>query len=174
LGRVLMPHRWPSNITTGRVLPPVAASEPAKWLSSKTRRISFVAHWRRLTKRCSQPLAYRNDGNLKAKPHRSDWKAFETPGVELVFPKKDARRAQSRDLNSPICYKRPTRLTECRLRRPFLDSIQTGTPCAAILLFKNSARKSSREPARFRSAIDSKGRTIWIADAHVGTISASL
>jgi hypothetical protein len=31
---------------------------------------------------------------------------------------------------------------------------------------KNSARKSSREPARFRSAIDSNGRTIWIADAH--------
>ena len=36
----------------------------------------------------------------------------------------------------------------------------------AIPLFKNSARKSSRESARFRSAIDSSGRTIWIADAH--------
>jgi hypothetical protein len=35
-----------------------------------------------------------------------------------------------------------------------------------ILLSKNSARKSSREPARFRSTVDSNGRTIWIADAH--------
>jgi hypothetical protein len=33
---------------------------------------------------------------------------------------------------------------------------------------KNSARKSSREPAQFQSAIDSNGRTIWIADAHRG------
>jgi hypothetical protein len=33
---------------------------------------------------------------------------------------------------------------------------------------ESSARKSSREPARFRSAVDSKGRTIWIADAHRG------
>jgi hypothetical protein len=32
--------------------------------------------------------------------------------------------------------------------------------------FKNSAKKSSREPARFRSTVDSNGRTIWIADAH--------
>ena len=31
---------------------------------------------------------------------------------------------------------------------------------------KNSARKRSREPARFRSTVDSNGRTIWIADAH--------
>jgi hypothetical protein len=35
-----------------------------------------------------------------------------------------------------------------------------------IPLSKNSARKSSREPARFRSTVDSNGRTIWIADAH--------
>jgi hypothetical protein len=33
---------------------------------------------------------------------------------------------------------------------------------------KNSARKSSREPARFRSTVDSNGQTIWIADAHRG------
>jgi hypothetical protein len=33
---------------------------------------------------------------------------------------------------------------------------------------KNSAKKSSRELARFRSAVDSSGRTIWIADAHRG------
>jgi hypothetical protein len=31
---------------------------------------------------------------------------------------------------------------------------------------KNSARKSSREPARFRPTVDSRGRTIWIAEAH--------
>jgi hypothetical protein len=31
---------------------------------------------------------------------------------------------------------------------------------------KNSAKKRNREPARFRSAVDSNGRTIWIADAH--------
>ena len=31
---------------------------------------------------------------------------------------------------------------------------------------KNSAKKSSREPARFRSTVDSNGRTIWIVDAH--------
>jgi hypothetical protein len=31
---------------------------------------------------------------------------------------------------------------------------------------KNSARKSSREPARFRSAVDAKGQTIFVADAH--------
>jgi SH3-like domain-containing protein len=31
---------------------------------------------------------------------------------------------------------------------------------------KNSARKSSRETARSRRAVDSNGRTIWIADAH--------
>ena len=37
-------------------------------------------------------------------------------------------------------------------------------PCAGIPLSKNSARKSSREPARFPSAIDSNRRTIWIAD----------
>jgi len=36
----------------------------------------------------------------------------------------------------------------------------------AILLSKNSARKSSREPARFWLTVDSNGRTIWIADAH--------
>ncbi len=35
-------------------------------------------------------------------------------------------------------------------------------------LSENSVRKSSHEPARFRSAIDSNGRTIWIADAHSG------
>jgi hypothetical protein len=27
-------------------------------------------------------------------------------------------------------------------------------------------RKRNREPARFRSTVDSNGRTIWIADAH--------
>ena len=43
---------------------------------------------------------------------------------------------------------------------------RTGIRCAAIRVLKNSVRKSSREPARFRSAIDSNGRTIWIADAH--------
>ena len=52
------------------------------------------------------------------------------------------------------------------LRRPFLGSIRSGTLCAPIPLSKNSARKSSREPARFRSTLDSNGRTIWIADAH--------
>jgi hypothetical protein len=31
---------------------------------------------------------------------------------------------------------------------------------------KNSARKSSREPARFRLTVHSNGRAIWIADAH--------
>jgi hypothetical protein len=31
---------------------------------------------------------------------------------------------------------------------------------------KNFAKKSSREPARFRSTEDSNRRTIWIADAH--------
>ena len=31
---------------------------------------------------------------------------------------------------------------------------------------KNFAKKSSREPARFRSTVDANGRTIWIADAH--------
>ena len=36
------------------------------------------------------------------------------------------------------------------LRRHFLGSIRSGIPCAAIPLSKNSARKSSREPARFR------------------------
>jgi hypothetical protein len=35
-----------------------------------------------------------------------------------------------------------------------------------IRVSKNSARKRSREPARFRSTVDSNGRTIWIADAH--------
>jgi hypothetical protein len=35
-----------------------------------------------------------------------------------------------------------------------------------IPLSKNSAMKSSREPARFRSTVDSNERTIWIADAH--------
>ena len=35
-----------------------------------------------------------------------------------------------------------------------------------IRVSENSARKSSREPARFRLAVDSNGRTIWIADAH--------
>jgi hypothetical protein len=34
--------------------------------------------------------------------------------------------------------------------------------------FKNSAKKSSREPARFRATVDSNVRTIWIADAHRG------
>jgi hypothetical protein len=33
---------------------------------------------------------------------------------------------------------------------------------------KNSARKSSREPARFRSTVDSNGRTIFVADTHRG------
>ena len=35
-----------------------------------------------------------------------------------------------------------------------------------IRVSKNSAKKSSREPARFRSTVDSNGQTIWIADAH--------
>ena len=35
-----------------------------------------------------------------------------------------------------------------------------------IRVSKNSARKSSREPARFRLTLDSNGRTIWIVDAH--------
>src|SRR5438034_10551829 len=43
-------------------------------------------------------------------------------------------------------------------------SIRSGT----IRSSKDSARTSSREPARFRSAVDSNGRTIWIADAHRG------
>ena len=55
---------------------------------------------------------------------------------------------------------------ECPLRRRFLGSIQSGTLCAPIPLSKNSARKRNREPARFRSTVDSNGRTIWIADAH--------
>ena len=67
------------------------------------------------------------------------------------------------------CYKRPmAAFSQCPLRRPFLGSIRSGTLCAAIPLSKNSARKSSREPARFRSTVDSNGRTIWIADAHRG------
>jgi hypothetical protein len=37
-----------------------------------------------------------------------------------------------------------------------------------IRAFKSSAKKSSREPARFQSTVDSCGRTIWIADAHRG------
>jgi hypothetical protein len=34
--------------------------------------------------------------------------------------------------------------------------------------FRSSARKNSREPARFRATVDSNGRTIWVADAHRG------
>jgi hypothetical protein len=69
---------------------------------------------------------------------------------------------------SPSCYKRHIRtgITQRPLRRPFLGSIRSGTLCAAIPLSKKSARKSSREPARFRSTVDSNGRTIWIVDAH--------
>ena len=65
-------------------------------------------------------------------------------------------------------YKRPmvATVTALPLRRLLLGLIRSGTLCAPILLSKNSARKSSREPARFRSAIDSSGRTIGIADAH--------
>ena len=55
-----------------------------------------------------------------------------------------------------------------------LGSTRNGTLCVAIPLSKNSARKSGREPARFRSAIDSSGRTIWIADAHRHDGSVSL
>ena len=39
--------------------------------------------------------------------------------------------------------------TECRLHRPFLGSIRSGTLCAPIPLSKNSARKSSPDPRRF-------------------------
>ena len=49
-----------------------------------------------------------------------------------------------------------------------LSSIRCGTRCVPIRLSKSSARKTNREPARFRSAIDSNGRTIWIVDAHRG------
>jgi len=46
------------------------------------------------------------------------------------------------------------------------NSRPKGLLCAPIRVSKNSARKSSREPARFRSTVDSEGRTIWTADAH--------
>jgi serine/threonine protein kinase/Flp pilus assembly protein TadD len=49
-------------------------------------------------------------------------------------------------------------------------SIRFGT----IRASKNFARKSSREPARFRSIVDSHGRTIWIADAYRVTISPGI
>ena len=51
------------------------------------------------------------------------------------------------------CYKRHLAAgfaAECPLRRPFLGSTRSGTLCARIPLSKSSARKSSREPARFR------------------------
>ena len=54
------------------------------------------------------------------------------------------------------------------LKRRYSGSIRSGTLYVPIPLSKSSARKSSREPARFRSAIDSNGQTIWIADAHSG------
>ena len=54
------------------------------------------------------------------------------------------------------------------LKRRYAGSIRSGTLYVPIPLSKSSARKSSREPARFRSAIDSNGQTIWIADAHSG------
>ena len=46
------------------------------------------------------------------------------------------------------CYTRPIPRVpaERPLRQPFLDSIRSGTLCAANPLSKNSARKSSREP----------------------------
>jgi len=53
-------------------------------------------------------------------------------------------------------------------RRLFLGSIHSGILYVASRLSKSSARKSSREPARLRSAIAFNGRTIWIADAHRG------
>ena len=56
----------------------------------------------------------------------------------------------------PSCYKRPmlAGFTAQRpLRRPFLGSIRSGTPCAPIPLSKNSARKSSRELRRFFSEL---------------------
>jgi tetratricopeptide (TPR) repeat protein len=55
----------------------------------------------------------------------------------------------------------PTPITPALLRLDPLWDL-----CAPIQLSKNSVRKSSREPARFRSTVDSNGRTIWIADAH--------
>ena len=36
----------------------------------------------------------------------------------------------------------------------------------AIPLSKNSAKKRNREPAQFRSTVDSNGRTNFVADAH--------
>jgi len=54
------------------------------------------------------------------------------------------------------------------LKRRYSGSIRSGTFYVPIPLSKSSVRKSSLEPARFRSAIDSNGQTIWIADAHSG------
>jgi len=67
------------------------------------------------------------------------------------------------------CYKRRMVagfITQRPSRPPFLSSIRSGTLYAPILLSKNSARKSSRESARFRLTAHSNGRTIWIVDAH--------
>src|SRR6266550_1179905 len=82
--------------------------------------------------------------------------------------KRSSARITVRFPFSPGYYKPPmtARCTHLPLRRPFLGSIRSGIRCAPIPLFKNSARKSSREPARFRSAVDSQGQAIWIADAH--------
>ena len=43
---------------------------------------------------CSSPIAAANRWQLQMtvleiRPHRWGWKAFESPGVEPVFPKKD-------------------------------------------------------------------------------------
>ena len=57
-------------------------------------------------------------------------------------------------------------LRTCRSLLRCSGSIRCSIRSGMIRVSKNSARKISREPARFRSTVDSNGRTIWIADAH--------
>jgi tetratricopeptide (TPR) repeat protein len=75
-------------------------------------------------------------------------------------------QARFGDLDSAIAALPHLLEVPAGLTRPICVTIRCGIRCAKIRASKNSARKSSCEPARFRSAIDSNGRTIWIADAH--------
>ena len=56
--------------------------------------------------------------------------------------------------------------SDCGRSRAKNDLPLTPVRSEMIRASKNFARKRSREPARFRSTVDSNGRTIWIADAH--------
>jgi hypothetical protein len=70
--------------------------------------------------------------------------------------------------------------TLTRLLQTPYNTFLYGTPVTPALLrldpiweplrsdpaFQKLCEESSREPARFRSTVDSNGRTIWIADAH--------